>query len=83
MSGMRAMSDAMEPLQHNATFLHAMSVVSNPLLCILIGIVVTAVVQSCSASIGILQALAVTGGTDLKGKGLAFSNAFTSGKLGL
>lgn len=61
MSGMRAMSDAMEPLQHNATFLHAMSVVSNPLLCILIGIVVTAVVQSCSASIGILQALAVTG----------------------
>jgi phosphate:Na+ symporter len=38
-----------------------LSVVSNPLLCVIIGIAVTAVVQSCSASIGILQALSVTG----------------------
>lgn len=61
MSGMRTMSDAMMPLQDSESFLHAMSVVSNPFLCVIIGIAVTAVVQSCSASIGILQALAVTG----------------------
>jgi phosphate:Na+ symporter len=61
MSGMKTMSAAMEPLQTSETFLHILSVVSNPFLCVAIGILVTAVVQSCSASIGILQALAVTG----------------------
>jgi len=61
MSGMKTMSVAMEPLQQSESFLHVLSVVSNPLLCVAIGILVTAVVQSCSASIGILQALAVTG----------------------
>jgi len=61
MSGMKTMSSAMEPLQESETFLHVLSVVSNPFLCVLIGILVTAVVQSCSASIGILQALSVTG----------------------
>ena len=61
MDGMKTMSSAMEPLQESAAFLHVLSVVSNPILCVVIGIAVTAVIQSCSASIGILQAMAVTG----------------------
>jgi phosphate:Na+ symporter len=61
MNGMKTMSAAMEPLQESPAFLEALSVVSNPILCVAIGIAVTAVIQSCSASIGILQALAVTG----------------------
>jgi phosphate:Na+ symporter len=61
MNGMKSMSAAMEPLQESESFLHVMTVVSNPLLCVVIGILVTAVIQSCSASIGILQALSVTG----------------------
>lgn len=66
MSGMKTMSSAMEPLQSSPTFLHVLSVVFNPFLCVVIGIAVTAVVQSCSASIGILQALAVTGVIEYK-----------------
>lgn len=61
MTGMRAMSGAMEPLQTSETFLHAMTVISNPILCIILGIGITALIQSCSASIGILQALSMTG----------------------
>lgn len=61
MSGMKTMSAATEPLQQSEAFMSALSVVSNPMLCILIGIAVTAVVQSCSASIGILQALSMNG----------------------
>lgn len=61
MSGMQAMSGAMEPLKESQAFLGFISAVSNPLFAILVGIAVTAVIQSCSASIGILQALSVTG----------------------
>lgn len=61
LNGMRMMSTAVDPLKENEAFLRVMTIVSNPFLCILIGIIVTAIVQSCSASIGILQALAVTG----------------------
>ncbi len=61
MNGMKTMSAAMEPLQESETFLHIMTVVSNPVLCVVLGILVTAVIQSCSASIGILQALSATG----------------------
>ena len=61
MSGMQAMSGAMEPLKESQAFLNFISAVSNPLVAILVGIVVTAIIQSCSASIGILQALSVTG----------------------
>ena len=61
MSGMQAMSSAMEPLKQSPAFLNFISAVSNPLVAMLVGIVVTAVIQSCSASIGILQALSVTG----------------------
>ena len=61
MSGMQTMSGAMAPLKTSPVFLHFISAVSNPLLAMLVGIAVTAVIQSCSASIGILQALSVTG----------------------
>lgn len=60
MSGMTAMSDAMKPLQYNETFMNLMSV-ANPVLCVIVGILITAVIQSCSASIGILQAMSMTG----------------------
>ena len=58
--GLSTMSTAMEPLQNFQPFLDFMvSFQNNPLLCVLIGAVVTAVIQSSSASIGILQALAL------------------------
>ena len=61
MSGMQSMSAAMSPLRESPAFLNFISAVSNPLVAIAVGIVVTAIIQSCSASIGILQALSVTG----------------------
>lgn len=61
MSGMQSMSAAMAPLKESAAFLEFISAVSNPFVAIAVGIVVTAIIQSCSASIGILQALSVTG----------------------
>ena len=61
MSGMQAMSSAMAPLKESQFFLDFITAVSHPLVSILVGVAVTAVIQSCSASIGILQALAVTG----------------------
>ena len=61
MSGMQAMSGAMEPLKQSKVFLDFISAVSNPLFAMLVGAAVTAVIQSCSASIGILQALSITG----------------------
>ncbi len=61
MFGMQQMSGAVSPLRENQMFLDAIVAFKNPFLGILIGILVTAVIQSCSASIGILQALTVTG----------------------
>ena len=61
MSGMQAMSSAMDPLKDNEAFLQFISAASNPAISLIIGFLVTAVIQSSSASIGILQALSVTG----------------------
>ncbi len=61
MSGMQSMSAAMAPLKESEAFLNFISAVSNPALALVVGMAVTAVIQSCSASIGILQALSVTG----------------------
>lgn len=61
MFGMQQMSGAVSPLRESETFINAITACSNPLLGILIGIVVTAVLQSASASVGILQALSMTG----------------------
>lgn len=59
--GMGMMSDAMVPLRNSAAFVDLMTKFSNPLLGILAGAVFTAVIQSSSASVGILQALAASG----------------------
>ena len=61
MSGMQTMSAAMAPLKQSEVFLDFISAVSNPFVSMLVGIIATAIIQSCSASIGILQALSVTG----------------------
>lgn len=61
MSGMQTMSGAMGSLKESPVFIDFISAVSNPFIALLVGIVVTAIIQSCSASIGILQALAITG----------------------
>lgn len=59
--GMGMMSDAMVPLRDEPAFIDMMTKFSNPLLGILAGAVVTAIIQSSSASVGILQALAMSG----------------------
>ncbi len=61
MTGMKMMSAAVAPLQESPLFLNAITMVSNPLLGVLVGTLFTAIIQSNSASVGILQALAVTG----------------------
>lgn len=61
MSGMQTMSGAMAPLKESQTFLEFISAAESPLVAMAIGIIATAIIQSCSASIGILQALSVTG----------------------
>lgn len=59
--GMGMMSDAMVPLRESQMFIDFMSNFSNPILGILVGAIFTAVIQSSSAAVGILQALASTG----------------------
>ncbi len=61
MFGMEIMSDAVEPLTELEWFKNALVMFSNPVLGMLMGAVVTAVIQSSSASVGILQALTMTG----------------------
>ncbi len=62
MVGMQNMSGAVSPLKESETFLSMFTMFSNPVAGILIGIVFTAILQSASAAVGILQALSVTGG---------------------
>ena len=59
--GMDTMSAAMAPLREFPAFLRLMSTLSNPLLGILFGAAFTALIQSSSASVGILQTLAAGG----------------------
>ena len=66
MFGMETMSSAVEPLAENAQFTSILTKFSNPLLGMLAGLVLTAVIQSSSASVGILQALCVTGAVGYK-----------------
>lgn len=69
MLGMQTMSGAMSPLKDDPHFVNMLTMFSNPILGILVGILFTAVLQSASASIGILQALSVMGG-------ITFATAF-------
>lgn len=61
MFGMESMSDAVKPLADVPEFTGILTMFQNPLLGVIIGAVLTAVIQSSSASVGILQALSVTG----------------------
>lgn len=61
MLSMTTMKDAIAPLADNPEFSRVMTMFSNPILGVLCGALVTAVMQSSSASVGILQALSSTG----------------------
>lgn len=61
MFGMETMSSAVAPLRDDPTFVGLFTAFSNPILGILAGAVLTAVIQSSSASVGILQALCISG----------------------
>ncbi len=61
MFGMETMSDAVAPLADNEKFTGILTMFSNPVLGMLAGAILTAAIQSSSASVGILQALCITG----------------------
>lgn len=61
MFGMKAMSGAVSGLRSDENFIGIMTDFSNPILGILVGLAFTSVLQSASAAVGILQALAITG----------------------
>ncbi len=61
MFGMKAMSSSVSSLRESKVFISLLTQFSNPILGIIIGMVFTTVIQSASASVGILQALSSTG----------------------
>ncbi len=61
MFGMDAMSGAMSGLKDSPAFAEMLVMFKNPILGILVGTILTAIIQSSSASVGILQALSLTG----------------------
>jgi len=65
--GMEMMSTAMMPLRDSKAFIDMMTKFSNPLLGIMAGAIFTALIQSSSASVGILQALATSGAISFSG----------------
>lgn len=67
--GLGQMSGAMKPLANEAWFQNTLNMFSNPILCVLIGVIFTVIIQSASASVGVLQMLALSGV-------MAFPNAF-------
>ncbi|HRX57411.1 MAG TPA: Na/Pi cotransporter family protein [Eubacteriales bacterium] len=62
MFGMSTMSKAVAPLSDMPQFTEFMTAFSNPILGVLTGALITGIIQSSSASVGILQALSTTGG---------------------
>ena len=60
MFGMDAMSDAVSGLRDNETFTNMLTMFSNPIMGILVGTIFTAIIQSSSASVGVLQALSLS-----------------------
>lgn len=59
--GMETMSEAVKPLGQVEEFRNILLMFSNPILGVLVGAIVTGIIQSSSASVGILQALSATG----------------------
>ncbi len=62
MTGMELMSSSMDPLAESEEFKNAMTLFNNPLFGLAIGAILTGIIQSSSATVGILQALSITGG---------------------
>ncbi len=62
MVGMSTMSSAVSGLKNDPEFHKILTIFTNPIIGVIAGAILTAIVQSSSASIGILQALSVTGG---------------------
>ena len=60
MFGMEMMSDSVKDLRNNEAFTNLLTMFSNPIMGILVGTIFTAIIQSSSASVGVLQALALT-----------------------
>lgn len=61
MQGMTMMSSSMAPLRDSESFVHILTAFKNPILGVLAGTIVTGIIQSSAASIGILQSLSLTG----------------------
>ena len=61
MFGMGLMSSSMAPLANDPRFSHVLTLFHNPLLGLMVGLVVTMIIQSSAASVGMLQALSLTG----------------------
>ncbi len=61
MYGMSMMSGSIAPLREEPRFIEMLTSFTNPILGVLAGLLITAVIQSASAAVGILQALAMTG----------------------
>ena len=61
MQGMTMMSSSMEPLKEMDSFVSIMTAFKNPILGVLSGAVVTGIIQSSAAAIGILQSISMTG----------------------
>ncbi|MCR4788097.1 MAG: Na/Pi cotransporter family protein [Lachnospiraceae bacterium] len=59
--GMETMSDSIEPLSESESFSHLMMIFKNPLIGTFIGILLTAVIQSSSATVGMIQVLSTAG----------------------
>lgn len=64
MYGMSMMSASISPLREDEGFIRLLTSFSNPLLGVLAGLLITAVIQSASAAVGILQALSMTGAVE-------------------
>ncbi len=65
MFGMDMMSESVQPLKDMPAFTGLMTMFRNPVMGVLVGAVITAIIQSSSASVGILQALSLTGTVSL------------------
>ena len=63
--GLGMMSDAMVPMRDSEVFVNALTSFSNPIIGIVVGAIFTAVIQASSASVGILQALGLSGLIDI------------------
>ncbi len=61
MFGMTMMTDALSPLKHNEQFAEILALFTNPILGLIAGAVITTIMQSSSASVGIMQAISATG----------------------